>query len=191
MLAPPEGLEQFQPAQKYLLIDQQRNLTATDPSNVLAILFRVMRSTTDADMRTALHVFAERMKAPDMRKARDSLMRWLQSTLREEFLETPMIMEEVPTMLFNKRFKKYEDLLEFEAIGRGRAEGLKEGRQEGREEGQRIALQQVLRSLLTKRGEDIPPQMTERIVAANAEQLNTWLDLLLGGAQPRQIFNDR
>lgn len=154
-----------------------------------------MRSTTDADMRTALHVFAERMKEPDMRKARDSLMRWLQSTLREEFLETPMIMEEVPTMLFNKRFKKYEDLLEFEAIGRGRAEGLKEGRQEGRqeglEEGQRMALQQVLGSLLTKRGEDIPPQITEQIVAASAEQLNTWLDLLLGGAQPRQIFNDR
>jgi hypothetical protein len=40
MLPPPEGLEAFQPRQKYLLVEQRWNQTLDVHSNVLAIIFK-------------------------------------------------------------------------------------------------------------------------------------------------------
>ena len=176
MLAPPEGLERFQPRQHYLLIDQHRNVGADGRSNVLAILFRLMRSNTDEQLREALNVFAERMKAPDMLRARDSLVRWVQAVLRDEFCETDISLEEGPAMLFDKRFKKYEDLLEFEAIQRGRAEGL------------RLALQDALETMTADSRDALPAGVQEKISAADVQQLRRWLKLLCGGVKPRHLF---
>jgi hypothetical protein len=183
MLPPPEGLERFQPSQHYLLIDQHRNVSADGRSNVLAILFRLMRSHTDEQLREVLSVFAERMKLPDMLRARDSLVRWVQAVLRDEFCETNISMEEGPAMLFNKRFKKYEDLLEFEAIERGRAKG--------RAEGLRLALQDVLQTVTADSSDGLPADMDEKISAADVKQLRRWLKLLVGGATPQQVFAGR
>ena len=95
-------------------------------------------------------------------------------------------------MLFNKRFKKYEDLLEYEAIERGRVkgreEGREEGRQEGRQEGMRLALQNVVQTLVSDREGDLPADMSEKILAADEDELRGWIRSLAGGAKPRQIF---
>nr|WP_315219017.1 Rpn family recombination-promoting nuclease/putative transposase [uncultured Duganella sp.] len=176
MLPPPEGLERYQPSQHYLLIDQHRNVGADGRSNVLAILFRLMRSHTDGEMREALRAFADRMKLPDMLPARDSLVRWVQVVLRDEFCETDMSLEEGPAMLFDKRFKKYEDLLEFEAIQRGRAEGV------------RLVLQDVLQEMTDDCKAELPADMDEKISAADVPQLRRWVKLLVGGAKPQQVF---
>lgn len=88
-------------------------------------------------------------------------------------------------MLFNKRFKRYEDLLEYEAIQKGR----KEGRQEGRQEGQRLVWMDVLQALLTKAGEEIPADVAANIAAADVKQLRTWAKSLLNGVSPAQIFS--
>lgn len=184
MLAPPEGLERFQPSQHYLLIDQHRNVGADGRSNVLAILFRLMRSHTDEEMRAALHAFAERTQAPDMLRARDSLTRWIRSVLQDEFNETSVCLEEGPAMLFDKRFKKYEDLLEYEAIERGRAKGKEEGRQEGA----RLVLQDVLQTMTADFKEELPPDVDEKISAADVDQLRSWVKLLCTGVRPRQVF---
>lgn len=180
MLPPPEGLERFQPSQHYLLIDQHRNVGADGRSNVLAILFRLMRSHNDEQLREALSAFAERMKLPDMSRARDSLMRWVQAVLRDEFSETHIDVEEGPTMLFDQRFKKYEDLLEFEAIRRGRAKGLAEGL--------RLALQDLLETMPADRKAELPADIDEKISAAHIQQLRRWVKLLGSGAKPQQIF---
>ena len=176
MLPPPEGLERFQPSQHYLLIDQHRNIGKDGRSNVLAILFRLMRSHTDEEMREALRAFADRVKLPDMLRARDSLVRWVQVVLRDEFCETDMSLEEGPAMLFDKRFKKYEDLLEFEAIQRGRAEGL------------RMVLQDVLQAMTGDGKAELPADMDEKISAADVPQLRRWVKLLVRGAKPEHIF---
>jgi hypothetical protein len=180
MLPPPEGLERYQPRQHYLLIDQHRNVDADGRSNVLAILFRLMRSNTDEQLREALNVFAERMKSPDMLRARDSLVRWVQAVLREEFCETDISVEEGPTMLFDKRFKKYEDLLEYEAIERGRAKG--------RAEGARLMLQDVLQAMTEDTADALPADMEEKISAADVPQLRRWVKLMVSGAKPEQVF---
>lgn len=192
MLPPPEGLERFQPSQRYLLIDHRRNLGADGRSNVLAMLFRLMRSHTDAQMREALDAIVERMKMPDMLQARESLSRWIQSVLQNEFCNTNISLEEGPAMLFDQRFKRYEDLLEYEAIERGRVkgreEGREEGRQEGRQEGVRLALQDVLQTLLSDRQADLPPDTDGKIQAAGEEELRGWIRSLVKGAKPQQLF---
>ncbi|GJI89455.1 hypothetical protein [Duganella hordei] len=170
MVPAPRGLEDFQPRQKYLLVDQHHGI-APD-SNVLGILFRLLRSRTNAEMREALSLFVERMKKPDMAPARDSLTRWLQTTLQDEFSETNMDFEEGPTMLFDKRFKKYEDLLEYEAI------------QKGRKEGQRLALQDVL----SARGIAITNKISEKINAADVVQLSVWTRELARGQTPDDLL---
>lgn len=180
MLPPPEGLERFQPRQHYLLIDQHRNVGADGRSNVLAILFRLMRSNTDDQLREALNVFAERLKSPDMLRARDSLVRWVQAVLRDEFCETDVSLEEGPAMLFDKRFKKYEDLLEYEAIERGRAKG--------RLEGARLVLQDVLEEMTEDWKAELPADMEEKISGADVQQLRNWVKLLISGAKPQQVF---
>ena len=91
-------------------------------------------------------------------------------------------------MLFNKRFKKYEDLLEYEAIERGRAKGKEEGRQEGRQEGARLMLRDVLQAMTADLKEELPPDLDEKISAADVDQLRSWMKLLLTGARPRQVF---
>lgn len=161
-------------------------------SNVLALLFRLLRSHTDAQMREALSAFVERVKQPDMAPVRDSLDRWVQAVLQDEFRDTNMSLKEEPAMLFNQRFRKYEDLLEYEAIKRGRRagrrEGKLEGRQEGRQEGVRLALQDILQTLASDDRQELPADIVEKISAADVEQLRNWIRLLVGGARPRQVF---
>ena len=79
-------------------------------------------------------------------------------------------------MLFDKRFKKYEDLLEFEAIQRGRAEGL------------RLALQDALETMTADSRDALPAGVQEKISAADVQQLRRWLKLLCGGVKPRHLF---
>jgi predicted transposase/invertase (TIGR01784 family) len=206
MLPAPDGLQHLQAQQKYLLIDQHHCASVDERGNVVAILFSLMRSRTDAEMRAALDLFNQRMRAPDMRAARDNLIRWLGSTLQEEFSETSMSLEEELNMLFDKKFKRYEDLLEYEAINKGRLQGLEEGRREGRQEGHQEGLQQGLRQGLQEglqeghkqalqdllqeilNGDSIPPDVSEKISAAEPEQLRAWIKSLSKGAKLRQLF---
>jgi len=195
----PDGLQHLQAQQKYLLIDQHHCGTADMDGNVVTILFRLMRARTDAEMRAALALFVDRMKRPDMQAARDSLTRWLGMTLQEEFSETSMDIEEGPAMLFDKKFKRYEDLLEYEAIEKGRVRGRQEGREEGRQEGRevgleeglrvgyRIALRELLQELLN--GDSVSAEVREKISAADSKQLQAWIKSLVKGVRPQELFS--
>jgi predicted transposase YdaD len=184
MLPAPDGLQHLQAQQRYLLIDQHHGDPIDKHRNVVAILFRLLRSRSDAEMRAALGLFFERMKAPDMFAARDSLTRWLGMTLQEEFSETSISLEEDPTMLFDKKFKRYEDLLEYEAIEKGRAKGREEGRQEGLKEGRTIALRNLLQELIS--GDSASVDVSEQISSADSEQLQAWIKSLVKGDKPAE-----
>ena len=199
-LPPPQGLEAYQPQQKYLLVEQRWNQSVDVHSNVLAIVFKLLRAQSDAELRTALKLFAERVKAPDLQPARESLLRWLQTTLRLEFSELDIDLEEQMDILFNQRFKRYEDLLEYEAIEKGRKKGIQEGRQEGLDEGLQQGMQQgmqqglreVLQDILQLRDQSnkspLQSHIVEKINAANPDQLREWIKSLARGANPRQLF---
>lgn len=179
MMAPPAGLERFQPRLQYMLIDQHRSMTTTDPANILGIVFRLLGAKSNADLLSALGAFAGRMKAPDISHARDSLARWVCTTLQDEFGEANMSSEGEPMMLFNRRFKTYEALLEFEAVERGRQEGLKEGR---------LVLQEVLANLLARDGVSPSSDISEKIAAADTAQLSVWIQALAKGGNPAEVL---
>ena len=191
-LPPPDGLEAYQPKQKYLLVEQRWNQSVDVHSNVLAIVFKLLRAQSDAELRAALKLFAERVKAPDLQSARESLLRWLQTTLRLEFSELNVNMEEKMGILFDQRFKRYEDLLEYEAIEKGRKKGILEGRQEGLQQGLQQGLREVLQDLLQLDDQGNQSQLqshvAEKINAANPDQLREWIKSLARGANPRQLF---
>lgn len=180
MLAPPEGLEQFQPQQKYMLIDQHRNKIGDRRSNVVAILFQLLRSTSSRERRTLLSLLSDRMTAPDMELVRNSLQRWVQSTLQDEFFGTNIgLVEEGPAMLFhnyNRRFRSFEELFEYEAVERGRLQGL------------RMAVKENLKALMARTGTKAPPGVAEKIATADAAQLKRWIKSLARGSKPRSLF---
>lgn len=193
-LPPPQGLEAFQPRQQYLLVEQQWNQSVDRHSNVLAIVFQLLRSQSDAELRKALALFAERVRMPDLQPARESLLRWLQSTLRLEFSELDFVSEEKMDILFNQRFKRYEDLLEYEAIEKGRKKGIQEGMQQGVQQGMQQGLRQVLQDLLglsePGKSNQLPRGVAEKIDAANTDQLSGWIKSLARGVEPRQLFGE-
>ena len=212
LLSPPAGLEAYQPRQQYMLIDQHRHMNPDDPANILGILFRLLRAKTNKQMLSALSDFAERMKAPDVALARDGLTRWVCTTLQDEFDEPNMKSGEEPVMLFNRRFKTYEALLEYEAVARGRRKGLQEGRRrglqqgmeqgmeqgmqqgvqqgrvEGLQEGEHLALKGVLQTLLERRNTPLPVDLAKKVADADAVQLSAWIQALIDGRDPAQVF---
>ncbi|WGG51656.1 DUF4351 domain-containing protein [Rugamonas sp. DEMB1] len=87
-----------------------------------------------------------------------------------------------------------------ERIGRkiGLQEGLQEGRQEGRQEGLQEGLQlgqrqmvELLARQLNKRFGTLPPQLGERLVVADSEQLGRWAMALLDAASLDEVFGDK
>lgn len=157
-------------------------------SNVLAIIFQLLCSQSDAEMRAALRLFAERVKAPDLQPARESLLRWLQTTLRLEFSELDVDTEEKMDILFNQRFKRYEDLLEYEAIEKGRKKGLQEGLDEGLRQGLRQVLQDIIELGDPCSQGHLPDTIAAKINAANPDQLREWIKSLARGVNPNQLF---
>ncbi|OFA04309.1 flagellar assembly protein H [Duganella sp. HH101] len=107
-------------------------------------------------------------------------------------------------MLFNRRFKTYEALLEYEAVKRGRLKGLKEGRrkglrqgmqqgiqqgmQQGMQQGRVEGLQQALHALLAGRNATLPAELAEKVAGADAAQLSAWIEALGDGRDPAQVF---
>lgn len=222
MLPAPEGLERFQPALRYLLVDRHHE---QGHGGIVGLLFQLLSADTDVEMRLAIDAIAERVRAPDMDAARDSLVRWLRLTLQDASLQTSMDLEEGFTMGMQRKFT-FEEMFDpgmferpiakareqaiiegreqglsegrqqglsegrqqglLEGLQQGLQEGIQQGRQAGREDGERMALRRVVRSLLTE--DSATPEVEAMITAANSEQLNGWIEALLKGASPRQVF---
>lgn len=192
MLPPPTGLERFQPGQSYLLIDRHHSAVH---SNIVALLFRVLRARSEQQMRAAAEVFLQRVSRPDLEPARASLERWLRLTLQADFENTNMDLEEVfamkpvkhklgellPPDFFTNMLKPNE-----EAMRQGRQLGIEQGMQQGLEQGHRQALQEVIAELLD--GKDTPSGAAEKIARADHDQLRAWIKALFDGASPRQLF---
>ncbi|EEF27285.1 conserved hypothetical protein [Ricinus communis] len=135
MLPAPSGLERYQPSQRYLLIDQHHGTARAD---VVSLLFRLLDAATDLQLREALDLLAERIRARDMDPVRDSLTRWIQLTLQDAAVETSMDLEEAFTMKMRRKFS-YDEMFDpgmFERpLAKAREKAIVEGLQQGREEG--------------------------------------------------------
>lgn len=79
--------------------------------------------------------------------------------------------------LFDRKFRTYEELMEYEAIQKGVRKGLEQGLEQGRTEARREDLQQIW----SKRPGGIPGGAEELMQSADAEQLAAAMSILLDG----------
>lgn len=206
MLAPPEGLASLQPEQKYLLIDQGKYKSGTSAqSNLVRALFKLERAASVDDALSIVEAFQAWLKQNQSLMA--DLDRWTRGMRRRR----PKVQEEMmePVEMSDALAKDYADLcveilkkkIEREAMTAGMQKGRKEGRKEGRRMGEKIgrlegrqeglieARREVLLRLIHKRLGLLPGEASTQIDAATAQQLDDWIDRLIDGAHPAQLFN--
>ncbi|MFA9217229.1 MAG: hypothetical protein ACEQSK_09000 [Sphingomonadaceae bacterium] len=194
MLPAPAGLEAFQPAQRYLLIDHARRHGANE--NLVCALFDLIGARSDAAIKAVLVRVAERLQQADMAPVRDSVTRWIQLTLQRAFRMTKIPtggdLEEINIMM-HIQYERYEDLLEEEAIQRGDQQGFERGRQVGRQEGRQEAALQAARDflqlLVTHELGVLPASAGGKITAADVDCIQGWIQQMVGGAAAVDVLD--
>ena len=195
MLPPPAGLETPQPEQKYLLVDQSKHARhdGAGRGNLVAALFALSRARTSENVRAVLQTFAAWIGDDENESLRASLTRWMQTMLRGEFgadADLPLAsnLKEVHRM-WNRKYATIEAMMIDEKIQKYKQQGRREGRQEGQKEGRLDGLREVLRKLIVKGGAPLSTAVLSMIEAAPSDQLSQWIDALLDGADPAQMFD--
>ena len=79
-------------------------------------------------------------------------------------------------------------------LQKGLQQGLQQGRQEGREEGlqegRRIALAEILTSMLRRRFGELDANVGDRLAAADATQLAAWTENFVGAGSLAEVFDE-
>ncbi|MDC8760130.1 Rpn family recombination-promoting nuclease/putative transposase [Janthinobacterium fluminis] len=185
MLAPPEGLAPFQPAQRYLLIDRG-SYDARQPGaqfNLIAAIFRLEQVRSSQNIVEVVAGLVEWLRTRECASLRGSLTRWIAAQLRRQLKRHNMIipddLSEVQAML-NQTFATLADEWEYAGIQKGRQEGLQEGQLQGD--------RSRLRFLLQKRFGVLAPAAVAQIEAAPAAQLERWFERLFDASSVEQLL---
>lgn len=201
MLAPPEGLADLQPQQKYLVIDQSmyEPEVLAEKVNLVAAIFRLERRRSSADIRDVLAKLARWLSHEKNATLRTGLTHWVVTCLNRQRIgaNMPFVndLTEVSEM-YNRQFKTFEEEWEYEAVEKGKLlgkqEGLQlgkhEGLQAGQLEGRLAADRNRLQLLLIKRFHYLPAVLAARIGGASSAELDLWFSQLFDAASVEQIF---
>ncbi|MDM5180422.1 Rpn family recombination-promoting nuclease/putative transposase [Massilia sp. DJPM01] len=194
LMQAPAELAALQPAQRYVLIDQQRlEATALETNaTLLALLFRLeLSSAPDVLRKVAPALTAWFHEAPQ-----DSLRRsvevWVNHLLaRRPGKSGPFTCNSVKEVAdMGRKFETWAE--EFEEIGfqKGSAEGMAKGKAEGKAEGQIAALREVVGSLLRIKFGVLPELTMQRIDQASETELHQWIEHSVNAPSLPAIFGD-
>ncbi|WP_417277378.1 Rpn family recombination-promoting nuclease/putative transposase [Castellaniella sp.] len=175
----PEDLRHYQPRMRYLLVHERELLKAAGlPDRNLAVLLFRMGSSQDIECwRGLLHTLIQVVREqPEHEELNRSLTIWLlhmaqRSAPPEEALPPVNTLQEL-------------DMMTAEKPGLWARQWLREGRREGRAEG----LADLLLNMIQRRFGPVPDDVTQRIRAAQASQLETWSLNLLDAAVLDDVF---
>ena len=87
--------------------------------------------------------------------------------------------------MFHQRFDTPEDLWKYQAEQRGLKEGMEQGMEQGVKAGMLAERRRLLMRLLHRAGAAAYPE--QAVQAAEAGQLEAWIDQLLDGEIPGQL----
>lgn len=168
----PQGLQAFQPAMEYLLLDERTLLKkAQGMENLASAVFQLEFSTTPADMQRVLRELATWVEVSAPSSLRRSLYRftvkWLNKRAPNNYPDAIENLEENITMLAQRVEQWEKDILQ-------------EGRQEGLEMG--------LLLLLEKRFGPVSEAHQNIIAEASPDQLNAWLIKTLDATSVSDVF---
>ncbi|MYM95300.1 Rpn family recombination-promoting nuclease/putative transposase [Duganella vulcania] len=170
--AVPAEIQHLQPAQSYLLIDQQRLPVAALAmfENLVATAFRIERLATEQDIAGELETWRQQPEMAHRVSAQQALARWaavrLQRLARERMINL-RIVSEAKTMSV-PFFDSLDDALRYEAELYGNRQRLKK--------------------LLIKRFGSLPNKLSRRVESAEMDQLDVWFDRLLEVHSIQEIF---
>ena len=194
-LPQPEGLADFQPELKYLLIDQSKVRTSLDDAerNIVAALFALQRSRSRQACVEVLRTLANWLQAGSTQPLRNSLLNWLSGCVQYKEHVADFVPDEEVIMgnLTLDEWTKSIVRQAKETRKRERAEARAEGRAEGLELGRLEALRHMVRRMAVRQAGALPAAAVAQIKAAQAPQLEAWLDRLVDGATARELFNTK
>ena len=176
-----EGVEDFRPQHRYLVIDEGRydDRELAGSRNLLATLFRLEHGCPRDQVMEVANALMEQLASEGLVSLRRAFGVWLDRVSRARFArgcgkEGEEIWEK-QTMLAEK-FDRWEAEL--------RQEGHQAGVQEGRQEGEATLLARLLR----KRFGDIPASILARLGTAEAAQLERWGERLFDAMTLTEVF---
>jgi hypothetical protein len=185
LIPPVPGLvEQFKPQIKYLLIDENvyPDSELASLKNLVAAVFRIEHPASPETISVLLSLLnGWLVDRPDLRRM---FALWIRATLMrkaEYRIVLPQIddLQELNVMLA-ERLEEWAHGYKAE----GKQEGMQQGMQQGMKQGETLALQK----LLTKRFGVMPSDVLAKIAAANATQVDQWLDLVLDAPSLESMF---
>lgn len=155
LLTPPDGLQLFQPQQRYLLVAPQTGMSPVQ-DNLVAALLDLVHARSYAAIEQLFQCVAARLKEDDMQSVRESVRRWIQFTLLRSFGYSNLTLEPdlEEAVMMNVQLGRIEQMMKDhlieiysrrgleEGLQKGLQEGRQKGLQEGRQEGRQIGLQE-------------------------------------------------
>ncbi|MDR1423765.1 MAG: Rpn family recombination-promoting nuclease/putative transposase [Azoarcus sp.] len=160
---PPDGLEAYRPALRYLLLDERRlqQHPQKEMRNFADAVFRMEASQRLQDAIAVIAALKDVLRTPELQTVRRAFSQWIKALLQRR--ATDSMIEEIDTikdvfeeleMLTEHRETWFDDALEkgiLQGQEKGFLQGQEKGREKGREEGREAALIAVARNML-KRG---------------------------------------
>ncbi|KAF0809759.1 transposase [Alcanivorax sp. S71-1-4] len=180
----PDALAEFQPRQRFLLLDEGAfDEALLEQRNLVAALFQLEHSPSPEALQRVLARLVDWLDTADMADLRRHFVEWLRrrgpsldpATHWREIND----LQEANTML-EDRIREWKAQYRREGLAAGREEGLAAGREEGIEQGiERGSVQEaraILSRQLARRFGSLPAAVETRLGLASREQLEHWID---------------
>ena len=184
----PEALCDFQPQQRFLLLDEGAYGEALgEQRNLVAALFQLEHSQSPEALQRVLACLVDWLGTADMADLRRHFVEWLRR--RGPSLDPAMHwreindLQEANTML-EDRIREWKEQYRREGLAAGRLMG----REEGIEQGSIQEARAILRRQLTRRFGSVPSAMETRLVSADREQVEHWIDRLYDATTLDDVF---
>jgi Putative transposase, YhgA-like len=184
----PEGLQEFQASQRYLLIDPR----SVDPDeldisrNLVAALFRLELSDSPDVLMDVVATLSAWLSSEEQAPLRRSIELWIARVQTREF--PGLLITGIEHLLeggemgerFQRKYATWRDFLE--------DRGMAKGREEGQEKGQLIALRSTLVRLLERRFGEVTASVRARVEQARLEEAARWIDRVLDAPTIDDVF---
>ncbi|MCK0538217.1 Rpn family recombination-promoting nuclease/putative transposase [Alcanivorax quisquiliarum] len=175
----PQALHEFQPRQRFLLLDEGRYQAHELPAgrNLVAALFRLEHSATPEALRQVLALLVDWLKTPELADLRRHFVEWLRrrgpSLDPQTYWREINDLQEANTML-EDRIREWKAQFRQEGL----QEGLEQGLEQGVEQGVAQGVRTVLHRQLLRRFGSVPEPLAQRLAEATLPQLEAWADLV-------------
>ncbi|MBF0311652.1 MAG: Rpn family recombination-promoting nuclease/putative transposase [Magnetococcales bacterium] len=177
MIVPVPGLDVYQVRMRYLVLDVVSMAESELESlrNLAAVLFRLEKSRSVETVRELVRTLQEWLKAPEQISLRRAFAIWLRRVL-------------LPKRLPKDDIPEITDLYEVDTM---LAESVQEWVKPWMDQGRQEEAASILLKLMRCKFSQTPDWVTEKVMAANLEEIEAWSENVLFANSVDEVFADR